>query len=125
MSNVKIVDHNARTNEELVAKLQRAKVFIIDSAMIRAHGVRASNAPDEAKVEVIVATDKRVSEALLAIDQVQKMLQDGSAMVKPTPIPERLWPLAPEHDVIRMAGGAESGRVRGDLPAGQDHLPHA
>ena len=106
--NVKIVEHNARTNEELIAKLQRAKTFIIDSAMIRAHGVHVSNAPDEAKAEVIAATDKRVHEALLAIDQVQKMLQDGSATVRPAPIPERLWPMAPEAKVIRMAGGPET-----------------
>lgn len=101
----KTIDHVARTNEELFAKLQRAKTFIIDSAMIRAHGVHTSNAPDEARAEVIAETDKRVHEALLAIDQVQKMLLDGSATVKPAAITERLWPLAPEANVIRMAGG--------------------
>lgn len=108
MSNktIKTMDHLARTNEELIAKLQGAKTFIIDSAMIRAHGVKVSNAPDEAKAEVIAATDKKVVEALMAIDQAQKMLQDGSAVVKPTPILDRLWPLAPKHDVIRMTGGA-------------------
>lgn len=90
MSNTKTISHLALTNDELVTKLQRAKTFIIDSAMIRAHGVQQSNAPDEAKAEVIAATDKRVHEALMAIDQVQKMLQDGSISVK-TPHPtERL-----------------------------------